>query len=515
METPHKLPPFLSGTSTRPRRRVYDVEILQFYDEMLGIMNIALEDTARAGILMKEIALRELCTPAASAAVSTPLRRNNSRFTPYGSRPPRNRATAPSMFDMRNQQFATPPKTPLRPTPQFSPATFSRSVYAVASSPTPQPPHQITPPGTFSRVYNLPDFERLHVKPCLRLIRSDTSVVELSRPCHCIYDEQSREWIVADKDLGIVFLNKDCFHILRSIPDFDGPSATVLLNAGNALGVLDNNGIFIYDKQYGEKRLIFRQPECRGLAVTATGDFVTVHPKLRYIFIVPQNGDAPIYFRYEPYSPYNYEGLPSIASSINVSKNRLLVVDYTIGAFNLYNFNPYTRELKILMQQDCSRGVALSRLTGGFMDQKGRIIVSNCKERLCFLFDHDGKFLQKIPCDGGFPRTQYLCVNKDFQAVVIDTLRKPHSARLYRVIADPDVLLDEFPAAKHPHPIYPRQPPPIELPTSSSESVQSGTSSSIPTNVLEPGEIEQRLGDCKRLITTITIDDDNETEEMI
>uniref|UniRef100_A0A914P8Q7 Uncharacterized protein n=1 Tax=Panagrolaimus davidi TaxID=227884 RepID=A0A914P8Q7_9BILA len=94
METPQKLPPFPSGTSTRPRRPVYDVEILPLYDEMLGILNIALEDTDRAGILMKEIALRELCTP--SAAVSTPLRRNNSRFTPYGSRPPRNRA--PSMI---------------------------------------------------------------------------------------------------------------------------------------------------------------------------------------------------------------------------------------------------------------------------------------------------------------------------------------------------------------------------------------------------------------------------------
>jgi hypothetical protein len=299
METPQKLPPFPSGTSTRPRRKVYDVENSPLYDEMLGILNIALEDTARAGILMKEIALRELCTPAAPAAVLTPLRRNNNRFTPYGSRPRRDRATAPSMFDMRNlEQFATPPKTPLRPAPRFSPATFSRSVDAVASSPTPQPPHQITPPGTFSRVYNLPDFESLHAKPCLRLIRSDTSVVELSRPCHCIYDEQSREWIVADKDMGIVFLNKDCFHILRSLPDFDEPSATVLLNEGNALGVLDNNGIFIYDKQYDGKRLIFCQPECRGLAVTATGDFVTVHPKLRYIFIVPQNGDAVIILFY-------------------------------------------------------------------------------------------------------------------------------------------------------------------------------------------------------------------------
>uniref|UniRef100_A0AC34GIB4 Clathrin heavy chain n=1 Tax=Panagrolaimus sp. ES5 TaxID=591445 RepID=A0AC34GIB4_9BILA len=142
----------------------------------------------------------------------------------------------------------------------------------------------------------------------------------------------------------------------------------------------------------------------------------------------------PTYFGYEPLVLYNSEGLPSSASYINVSANRLVVVDYTIGAFNLYRFDPYKRELNLMVQQNCMNGVAQCRLIGGFMDQKGRIIVSNCKERICMLFDHDGKFLQRILCDDGFPRAQYICVNKDFCGVILETIKKPHTARLCRIV---------------------------------------------------------------------------------
>uniref|UniRef100_A0AC34G4G1 Uncharacterized protein n=1 Tax=Panagrolaimus sp. ES5 TaxID=591445 RepID=A0AC34G4G1_9BILA len=348
METPQKLPPFPTGTSTRPRRQMRQPEFdtQPLYDELLGVLNIALNDPSRAGVMMQEIAHRELHPPG-----GTPFRnqqRNNNRITPYSfERRPSNRFgnqhSSQNMFSNRNNLFAAP-VTPTRPleyfppatcsansstpskAPQqstefshpatqsrstdaftssrtaqqsahnFNPVTFSRSADSHTPTPSPQRPSLLPLPATVSRVHNLPDFQSLHTKPCLRVILSETSIVSLSRPVHCVFNEETREWIIADKDRGIVFLNNDCFFILRSITEFEEPCAVALLNNGHLLGVLDRNGIFIYDQFSGEKRLVFSQPDCRGLAVSVTGDFVTVNYKLRYIFIVPQNGDTPTYF---------------------------------------------------------------------------------------------------------------------------------------------------------------------------------------------------------------------------
>ena len=109
-------------------------------------------------------------------------------------------------------------------------------------------------------------------------------------PFHCVYNETTNEWIVADKQQGIIFINQDCFTVRRKLNHFNDPCAVALLNNGEYLGVLDNNGIFVCDINTGEKKQIFVHSQCRGLAVTATGDFVTINPRSRMIFIVPQDG---------------------------------------------------------------------------------------------------------------------------------------------------------------------------------------------------------------------------------
>uniref|UniRef100_A0AC34G9P4 Uncharacterized protein n=1 Tax=Panagrolaimus sp. ES5 TaxID=591445 RepID=A0AC34G9P4_9BILA len=219
METPQKLPPFPTGTSTRPHRQMRppECDTQPLYDELLGVLNIALNDASRAGVMMQEIALRELRPPGA-----TPFRnhqRNNNRITPYSlERRHSNRFGNPnppqSMFRDRNNLFNAP-VTPTRPmqyfppstlscstnssTPSkalqhstefshpatqslstdsfissrtaqqsvhnFNPATFSRSADSHTPTPSPQRPSLLPLPATVSRVHNLPDFQSLHTKP--------------------------------------------------------------------------------------------------------------------------------------------------------------------------------------------------------------------------------------------------------------------------------------------------------------------------------------------------------------
>lgn len=125
--------------------------------------------------------------------------------------------------------------------------------------------------------------------------------------------------------------------------------------------------------------------------------------------------------------------------------------------------------MNLIAQQDCSAGVASCRLTGGYMDCKGRILVCNRKERLVMvsfhfkivklnnndfqLFDRTGKFLQYLACDNGFCRAQYIAVNSSFKAFVLDCTTKPHVGRLYDIVADP-TLNHTRPRSSAPPPFY-------------------------------------------------------------
>uniref|UniRef100_A0A914Y1Z3 Uncharacterized protein n=1 Tax=Panagrolaimus superbus TaxID=310955 RepID=A0A914Y1Z3_9BILA len=167
MDTPRKLPPFPSGTSTRNRRQI-EVEPQPLYDEFIEILNVALSDASQAGVMMQEIAHRELHPPPATTPLRNHRKSNNQRFTPYSiERRPSNRFAnpnpPPSMFDIRNTLFS-PPVTPQRPALQFfSPLTLSRSADSLTPSTTPQRPSPLSNPATVSRVFNLPDFQNLHV----------------------------------------------------------------------------------------------------------------------------------------------------------------------------------------------------------------------------------------------------------------------------------------------------------------------------------------------------------------
>lgn len=137
----------------------------------------------------------------------------------------------------------------------------------------------------------------------MRLIPSSEGSVNLMSPMHCVFNEKTKEWIVTDKQQGIIFINQDCFCVRRKLNNFNDPCALVLLNDGQLLGVLDNNGIFVCDSETGEKRQIFSHSKCRGLAITATGDFVTLHPRSKIIYIIPQNGnDVSFVYLFQKYS---------------------------------------------------------------------------------------------------------------------------------------------------------------------------------------------------------------------
>uniref|UniRef100_A0AC34FQP5 Uncharacterized protein n=1 Tax=Panagrolaimus sp. ES5 TaxID=591445 RepID=A0AC34FQP5_9BILA len=154
MDTSQNHSPFFSRTATRARRQMnFEVEPQHLYDEFMGILDIALNDASRAGVMMQEIAHRELHPPG-----GTPIRnqqRNNNRITPYSAeRRPSNRfgySNPPQgMFDTRKNLFNAP-VTPTRPLQYFSPATLSCSTNSSTLSKAPQQSTEFPHPATQSR----------------------------------------------------------------------------------------------------------------------------------------------------------------------------------------------------------------------------------------------------------------------------------------------------------------------------------------------------------------------------
>ena len=178
-------------------------------------------------------------------------------------------------------------------------------------------------------VLNQTDFIKLGPRPNLRLIASKTSIIRLNDPMNCIFSDKQNKWYVADRVAGVVAISRDASHVLFTYTGFKRPTALTLLDDGNALGVLDDLGIHILDLRTGSFKPFFKLKDCRGLGITARGDFVTFDTVRGQLLVVPQDGSDIITKDYNHRNQWNDENQSSRVSFIGVSFRRIVLVDYS------------------------------------------------------------------------------------------------------------------------------------------------------------------------------------------
>uniref|UniRef100_A0AC34Q542 Uncharacterized protein n=1 Tax=Panagrolaimus sp. JU765 TaxID=591449 RepID=A0AC34Q542_9BILA len=183
----------------------------------------------------------------------------------------------------------------------------------------------------YQRVPCRTDFTKLNKTPHFKLVLSTKNVLKLIDPMNCVFSEVNDHWIVADRQKGIVVVNRDCSLVIQTYSSayIRKPSAVILVNDGSQAAVLDDNGIHILDFRKGTFVQILRRRHCRGLGMTLTGDFVTFDTFSNETLIIPQDTLIPIKIPYGHSHEKNDENQMSRVSYIGVSDRRICLIDYS------------------------------------------------------------------------------------------------------------------------------------------------------------------------------------------
>uniref|UniRef100_A0A7E4VZK0 CNH domain-containing protein n=1 Tax=Panagrellus redivivus TaxID=6233 RepID=A0A7E4VZK0_PANRE len=295
------------------------------------------------------------------------------------------------------------------------------------------------------------NFRDINEKPNLQLIPSITSKHYLEEPVAVVFEEQTQNWYVADRRLGLVVLNRDMTKrmFVLNTPEYDNITALVVLNGGDQIGFLCAAGICVIDTlTYAIKVLYatdfivqgggYLGARLRGLAITANGDFVTIdHRKYRIAFISQITGEVN-WVNYMPPRGANVEGERSSPTYISVCAKQIVIVDYTLASFTIFRYNPDNPTGLSSQDIDASGSYPQCRLSAPFVDCCGRILICNKKEHVMMMYDYDGRYLNAVYVNGGFCRAQSFWVNNANQVAVIDKTTRPHCLQMYSLKADHD-----------------------------------------------------------------------------
>ncbi|CAJ0602269.1 unnamed protein product [Cylicocyclus nassatus] len=259
----------------------------------------------------------------------------------------------------------------------------------------------------------------------------------LNRPLGVTYDEECKQWIVADTENNrIVLVPRG---ITMTSPQLNAPCAVAVLQPGISFAVLAIRDIQImyYGKSESD-RVIVHSGNARGLAVTSNGNLVTME-KIRGFWQVSVYEGKP-----NARSVWScpYPGIQNaLPSFLDLYRRTLVVTD--LGTQSIVKFSDddgtdkFRHKRSITLAPDPKnprqRGT-VTYISGVYIDDDMNILVADAKGRSLQVFNNNCIFLYNVKLSGGgFPYISGIWVNNNGQIGVCARGNKDGGLHVYNM----------------------------------------------------------------------------------